>query len=244
MELTKGGNKIPDGKKKYSTIVVGSASYYAHERNNESELLCAWDAYNDALVHAGKWISEYERIFEHSAKVYKTEYLGPAERTHIAGKAGINEFIVKQSVRVSVREVTNVVSCTAEVYEDWENKERESEKQGFESSPIQNSSSVTRPFFGQVPLSVYTIIMGHGANFTEAFDDLLVQLKLIKEYNNVAEGVCYTSVSLINSCDEFELLHGTENHIEAGVKITMPFVYEFEKPHLTDFHDVVEVHHL
>ena len=86
--------------------------------------------------------------------------------------------------------------------------------------------------------------MGHGANFTEAFDDLLVQLKLIKEYNNVAEGVCYTSVSLINSCDEFELLHGTENHIEAGVKITMPFVYEFEKPHLTDFHDVVEVHHL
>jgi hypothetical protein len=243
MELTKGGSKIPDGKKRYSTIVVGSASYYAHERNNESELQCAWDAYKDALVHARKWISEYERSFENSAIVYKTEYIGPAERTHVAGKAGINAFIVRQSVRVSIREVTNIISCTSEVYEDWENKEKECEEHGFVATP-RPPGDPRLSSCGQIPHSVYTIIMGHGANCKESFEDLLQQLDLIKLCNNMLEGVCSDSVSLVSSCDEFELLHGTENHIEAGVKITMPFVFEFEKPHLTDFHDVVEVHHL
>ncbi len=238
MELTKGGNKKPE--KKYSTIVVGSASYYAHERNNESELQCAWDAYKDALLRANDWVSEYVRDFENSAKVYKTEYIGPAERAHVAGKAGINEFIVKQSVRVSVREVTNIISCTSEVYEDWENKERDCEENGFKITP-RPPGDVSRTSCGQIPHSVYAIIMGHGANFDETFHDLLEQLKLIKEQNDMTDGVCFDMVSLASSCDEFELLHGTENHIEAGVKITMPFVYEFEKPHLTDFHDVLEI---
>ncbi len=243
MELKKNIGKNPFVLKKVSAIVLGSASYYAHERNNESELQCAWDAYKDALFQAKKWMSDFQRDFENSALVYKTEYIAPAERTHISGKAGIIEFIVKQSIKISVREVTNVISCTSEVYREWEDKERESEEQGMLTTPSREGGSQGNSC-GLIPHSVYAIIMGHGSNCRESFEDLLHQLKLIKECNKMSEGVCSEYVSLTNSCDEFDLLHGTENHIEAGVKITMPFVFEFEKPHLTDFHDVVEVHHL
>lgn len=247
MGITKDGNKKPNAEKRSSTIVAGSATYKAPERNNESDLKCAWDAYADAISRAKQWISDYERSFENSAVVYKTSYLGPAKITHAAAKPGNNAFTVIQSIRVTVREVKDEdFSCDSKVLEYWESRQKESEELGFNPvPPLPGSLNPIPGQCGNIPNSVYTIIRGtEGTSWKEDFEHLLQQLELIKGNNSIWDDVQKCNKGLINSCDEFEMLNVNKLCIRAGMKITMPFVYEFEKPHLKDFIDVPEIKHL
>jgi hypothetical protein len=218
-----------------STIVIGSASYFSHERVYEKDVQATFDAYKDALEQAMKWIYEFKGEQKYSAKVYMTEYLKPAKASHFPHKAGITEFIFKQRVRVFLREVTSIEECTPEMYAEWEKKEAES---GLATNEAEIAGSGS---CGHIPWTVYKIIKADGANWEDTFENVLKRLNALKNFNTMYDAAAESLVSLSNSCDEFVMLRGNENHIEAGVRMTIPFVYEFEKPHLVDVHEAPEL---
>lgn len=224
-----------------SAIVEGTASYCAHERVYANDVKATFDAYVNALANAKKWIAEFQGDLKHSARLYMTQYVKPALATHVQHKAGITEFIFKQKIRVFVREVDSVEECTHEHYSLWRFRDLRSKVVEPESAGI------TAYTVGQIPVTVYKIISADGINWKDTFERLLERLDEIKNANTVHDPAASTEGELISlkySCDTFDLLKGNENHIEAGVTMAVPYMYEFEKPHLVDVHEVPDVNFL
>ncbi|MBK7255393.1 MAG: hypothetical protein IPI04_16150 [Ignavibacteria bacterium] len=73
------------------------------------DLKYAWEAYKEAIHHSKNWISEYKKEDEYSAIVYRTKYLGSVKKTELAEAGGNIKFIITQRVRVSLKEITNII---------------------------------------------------------------------------------------------------------------------------------------
>lgn len=205
-----------------SAIIKGYASYIAFKRDYALDLKYAWEAYKEAIHHSKNWISEYEKEDEYSAIIYRTKYLGSVKKTELTEANGPVKFIIIQRVRVSVKEITNIIPCASEEYETWAKKENESD---LAPPPVRNLISPS-PSCGSIPGSVFKIIKGYGANWEDTFGDITDHLESIKICNHMWDYARRMEISLKYSCDEFELLRGHENFIEAGVKITMPDFYK------------------
>ncbi|MBK7255409.1 MAG: hypothetical protein IPI04_16230, partial [Ignavibacteria bacterium] len=95
-----------------SAIIKGYASYTAFKRDYALDLKYAWEAYKEAIHHSKNWISEYKKEDEYSAIVYRTKYLGSVKKPEFAEAGGNIKFIITQRVRVSLKEITNIISCS------------------------------------------------------------------------------------------------------------------------------------
>ena len=224
-----------------STIAEGTASYCSHERIYTSDVRATFEAYANALKAARKWLAEFRGEHTHSARVYMTMYLKPAMAAHVALKAGVNEFKFKQRIRVFVREVDSVDECSPDHLSLWKLREKRSKVRET------GSSDESKNILGQIPLTVYKIVSADGINWRDTFESLLKKLDEIKKVNYVHDPAASPEgevVSLLNSCDSFDLLRGNENHIEAGVIMTVPYMYEFEKPHQVDVHEIPDFNFL
>lgn len=221
-----------------SAIVTGKASYFSHERDYSKDLEAIASAFEDALNKALKWVGEYKTDHKYSAKVYETMYLKPAHASHIPHKAGVNEYIFKQRVRVFISEVTKVEPGPVKLHSEWIKKDNQSTV----LDPVQGSSLLS--VCGTMPCVLYKIVRADGNNLKDTFDNVLMELRKIKEYNNVQDVAANKMISLTKSCDEFVLLGNNENSLEVGVKMTVPYFYEFEKPHLVDIHEAPELMHI
>lgn len=226
---------------KYSAILEGTASYYSHERDKIRDIQYTREAYVNALVAAQKWISDYTCDIEDSAKVYKTEIAGPATASHISLKAGTTEFRFTQRIKVTMDEVTDIVTCLPEEYKEWKNKEKESNlnKPHSDTGALVQIPAACDPC-GTIPHTVYKIIKGYGADLDYTFKDVLNKAEAVKNCNEMYDPVAGIFISLRLSCDEFKLLNGNEHCIEAGIKMTIPDFYDFGKLHLTEIYDVPE----
>lgn len=220
-----------------SAIVTGAASYHSHERDYEKDLQTILEAYQDALRKAMKWIHEYDAEHEFAALVYETMYIRPAVASHIPHKAGITEYIFKQKVRVFLKEITSVTKCPLSVLAEWEKKDRETTLQN------QTDGQVTDNVCGHMPCTLYKIVSGEGSNLRDTFENVLKKLNELKIKNKVYDPASKKLIPAANSCDEFVLLRGGNRRVDVGVKMTIPFIYEFEKPHPVDIHEVPELSH-
>ncbi len=205
-----------------SAIIKGYASYTAFKRDYALDLKYAWEAYKEAIHHSKNWISEYKKEDEYSAIVYRTKYLGSVKKTELAEAGGLVKFIIIQRVRVSLKEITNIIPCSSEEYKTWTSKENKSD---LAPLPVRNLISPS-PSCGNLPGSVYKIITGYGANWEDTFCDITDHLESVKICNHMWDYARRLEISLKYSCDEFELLSGHENYIQAGVKMTMPDFYK------------------
>ncbi|MBS1551643.1 MAG: hypothetical protein JST15_06210 [Bacteroidetes bacterium] len=219
---SKNSTSFSQGKFTSTAIVKGTASYSAFKREYASDLKAAWEAYKEAIHNSKNWVSEFEKAGEYSAIVYKTRYAGLSVKTEISENNKQAKFTVIQKIRVSVKEVTNIIPCIYEEYEEWEKKEKKSE---LAPPPIRNLITPS-PSCGNIPGSAYKIIKGYGANWEDTFGDITDQLESIKICNHMWDYARRMEISLKYSCDEFEMLRGHENFIEAGVKMTMPDFYK------------------
>lgn len=221
-------------EKATSTIIIGRSFYCSHERDYEKDVKATYDAYVDALEQARKWVENFKGDLKQSAKVYGMQYIKPATATHVPLKAGVNEYIFRQKLRVFVKEVEKIDNLSPEDIAVWKVRDKKSRVADPETS------SVSLNNVGEMPLTVYKIVEADGANWKDTFENLTAKLRAIKNINTFIDPAAEDGQikSLADSCDHFDLLRGNENHIEAGVIITVPYVYEFEKPHLVDVHEV------
>lgn len=229
MDITSEEIKNLSPEKSVSAVLTGRVSYFSHVREYEKDVQSTFDAYSDAVEKAKNWISELKNEIKDSVKVYAMEYQKPATATHKPLKAGVNEFIFYQRIRVFVKEVSEIVECSPVYYSEWKNKDRNSYL-----NDIYKKSGSLMP----IPGTVYKIVIGEGSNPGNTFDNVVSQLGELKKTYTMFDPVLNKEISLVNSCDEIVLLRGNKNHIEAGASMTIPFVYEFEKPHLVEVHEV------
>lgn len=219
-------------EKAISVVITGRASYFSHVREYEKDILSTFEAYKNALEKAMNWVSELKCEIKDSVKVFSTEYQKPAKATHIPLKAGINEFVFNQKIRVFVKEINEIRECSPECYIEWKNKDISSILNGMQTS----SGSLM-----SVPGTIYKIVMGDGEDLKNTFKNLVSQLRELKKTCSMYDPILKKEISLLNSCDEIVLLRGNANHIEAGVSMTIPYVYEFEKPHLVEVYEVADI---
>ena len=219
-------------EKAISVVIKGRASYFSHVREYEKDIQSTFEAYKNALEKAMNWISDFKCEMKDSVKVYSTEYQKPAKATHIPLKAGINEFVFNQSIRVFVKEIFEISECSPECYSEWKNKDNNSILLGGHSG---TGSLMT------IPGTIHKIVMGDGKDLNSTFDNFISQLRELKNTFNMYDPILKKEISLLNSCDEIVLLRGNANHLEAGVSMTIPYVYEFEKPHLVEVYEVADI---
>jgi len=215
-----------------SAIITGKSSYFSHIREYEKDLQSTFDAYLDALDKAMNWIYEFKSELKDYIKVYTTEYQRPAKAKHIPLKAGINEFVFSQRIRVFVKEVTEIKECSQECYNDWKLKDKNSYLNSLKTIPAAHM---------RVPGTVYKIVMGEGTSLKTTFENFISQLNELKKTCTMYDPVLKRDISLMNSCDEIVLLKGNSNQIAAGVSMTLPYIFEFEKPHQVEVYEVADL---
>lgn len=226
----------PSMERGVTTEVIGKAIYSAHKRDYARDVSTIYEAYLDALTKAHKWVDGIEREKKNSAKVYGMHYKKPATASHISLKGNMIEYIFRQKIKVHVIEVAHIDNLSPEDIAIWKLRDRKSHLADPENMNVSHSH------VAHMPLTAYKVIEADGMNWQDTFGNLVKKLNEIKNVNHYYDPASEEShiKPLSDSCDSFDLLYGNKNHIEAGVTMRIPYIYEFERPHLVEIHEVPE----
>lgn len=221
-------------------IFEGISSYKSFERNYESDVQAAYQAYKEALDKARYWINFYKSGMSDKTftGVIKTKYIGPA----ITGRSGSIEhgdhmFWVRQKIRVSVAEVTRKIS-----YDPDDLKLHESMQTVLPHGPdpYPDPSEVHhRDQIGGIPNSIYHVFGGLVNTGRSSFEKVLKLTEKLMRYE-VTDITINDFLTFHNACEEYELFTFSKNH--TGVRLTIPDIYQMYEDLKTS--EIPELHNV